>query len=178
MASEARTSTEIKKVQQPEPKLDLQTSSKDPEKQPPTSDSKENQTKEDSVPSSQKLEHAETWGTFYADVGDAESQQERQEQQQQQEEPLQDVEPKTRRHRFCKCLCIIMLLFIIVAAIGGGLISYGAMGCFKKENKGKKKCLGKGRNSKTSDASFVSMKGSWGMYMIMFLFEIMMFVIF
>ncbi|KAK6356724.1 hypothetical protein TWF718_001066 [Orbilia javanica] len=119
--------------------------------------------------------------TFYSQTAEKEldtdtRDPEAQQQEEQQTEETEDVQPRSRGSRCCRCLCWILLLFIILAALGGGLIAYGTMGCFKAENKNTKKCRPKG--AKKSDASFTGVGGSWGTYMTLFLFELMMFLMF
>ncbi|KAK6533957.1 hypothetical protein TWF281_005300 [Arthrobotrys megalospora] len=85
--------------------------------------------------------------------------------------------PLRRRDKACQCLCCIALLLIIAVALGGGLGAWAAMGCFKAENKNTRKCNRKAKASK-SDASFLSVKGSLGTYLVAFAFEVMLFVMF
>ncbi|KAK6509822.1 hypothetical protein TWF481_004551 [Arthrobotrys musiformis] len=145
----------------------LQSSKEEQEKQNPNFDSKENPTTEPVLFSRSALEAIEQDGR------DVEAQQQKEE----EEQPEEDVQPERRRDRACKCICIILLLFIILAALTGGLTAYGAMGCFKKENKGKRKCRGKGAY-KSSATTFVSVRGSWSTYILAFAFEVMLFLMF
>lgn len=85
--------------------------------------------------------------------------------------------PLRRRDHACNCVRCIVLLLIVLAAIGAGLIAWGVQGCFKAENRKTPKCQGKGRRSK-SDGSSLSVKGSLGTYLVAFAFEVMLLMMF
>lgn len=157
MGAEAQTTPiEITKKDQTDP------SEQEQEKQSPPFDSKENQTR--NLPQTpEKTETQESAEAQYAEVQDAEAQ------------PSEYAHSHHRGNSCCKCVFILLLIFIIIAALAGGLITYGSMGCFKSANKNKKKCRPKGQKS---DAGLVSVRGSWQPYMVMFLFEVIMFLMF